>query len=133
MSFQRTSHRRDADYGTCLVVEDSKFDQEKIRRILSRSFRELDVEFANTLEEARSTVENSPIKLILLDNNLPDGQGANFAVELSENPEFAKIPVVIVSDWPTPFMFHKAEIAGVLHVVNKTDFGARFIHSALRH
>ena len=70
--------------------------------------------------------------MILLDNNLPDGLGANFAVELSHDPAFSKIPVIMVSDWPSPFMWAKATAAGVLHVVNKSDFGARYVHAAVQ-
>ncbi|WP_300032743.1 response regulator [uncultured Roseobacter sp.] len=117
--------------GTCLVVEDSSFDQEKFRRILARSFGNMQVVMAATLAEARDRVSKMSTDLILLDNSLPDGIGANFAVELSEDPDHANIPVIMVSDFPTPFMYQKAEIAGVKHVVDKSNFGARFIHDAL--
>lgn len=115
----------------CLVVEDSQFDQEKIRRILDRGVKDLDVVMTATLEEARNALEETTFSLVLLDNNLPDGSGADLAVELAEDPRFKHIPVVMVSDWPTPFMYHKAKSAGVVHIVNKTEFGARFVHSAL--
>ena len=118
--------------GTCLVVEDSAFDQEKFRRIMARSFGKMKVVMAATLAEARDRVSQMRTDLILLDNSLPDGTGANFAVELSEDPTHADIPVIMVSDFPTPFMYQKAEIAGVRHVVDKSDFGARFIHDALK-
>lgn len=118
---------------TCLIVEDSAFDQERIKRILDKSFKEVFVAVAATIEEAREHMARYQTSFILLDNHLPDGTGANFAVELSENPDFAKIPIVMVSDWPTPFMFDKAQSAGVIHVVNKSDFGARYIHAALNH
>jgi len=70
--------------------------------------------------------------LILLDNNLPDGVGAEFALELAGNPQHASIPVIMVSDWPTPFMWEKAASAGVLYVVNKAEFGVRYVEQALR-
>lgn len=118
---------------TCLIVEDSEFDQEKMKRILNRSFQHVYVAVASTLEDAREHMTRYQTSFILLDNNLPDGTGANFAIELAARPDFAKIPIVIVSDWPTPFMFDKAQAAGVIHVVSKSDFGARFIHAALDH
>ena len=133
MQGNRQSQRQRPARATCLLVEDSAFDQEKIKRILSRCFKELDVAVAPDLARARAAMERYDIALILLDNNLPDGHGASFAVELSEDRRFTDIPVVLVSDWPTPFMFHKAEHAGVLHVVSKSEFGARYIHSALSH
>ncbi|MDW3224007.1 MAG: response regulator [Paracoccaceae bacterium] len=118
---------------TCLVVEDNIFDQERIKRIMDKSFQGVFVAMASTLEDARAHMARYQTSMILLDNNLPDGNGANFAVELAEKPEFAGIPIIIVSDWPTPFMFDKAQSAGVIHVVNKSDFGARYIHAALNH
>ncbi|MFK7878645.1 response regulator [Roseobacter sp.] len=118
---------------TCLVVEDNVFDQERIKRIMDKSFQGVFVAMASTIEAARQHMERYQTSIILLDNNLPDGTGANFAIELAENPEFAKIPIVMVSDWPTPFMFDKAQSAGVIHVVNKSDFGARYIHAAFDH
>lgn len=118
---------------TCLIVEDSAFDQERIRRIMDKSFKGVFVAVATTIEEAREHMARYQTSIILLDNHLPDGTGANFALELAENPDFAKIPIVMVSDWPTPFMFDKAHSAGVIHVVTKSDFGARYIHAALHH
>lgn len=118
---------------TCLVVEDNVFDQERIRRIMDKSFQGVFVAVASTIGEARKHMERYQTSMILLDNNLPDGTGANFAVELAENPDFSDIPIVMVSDWPTPFMFDKAESAGVMHIVNKSDFGARYVHAALNH
>ena len=118
--------------GTCLVVEDSTFDSARICRIVTRALGPFPIEVCPTLEEARVALTQHQMSLILLDNNLPDGLGANFAIELSRSPQFARIPIVIVSDWPSPFMWEKAEAAGVLHVVSKDDFDARFVLSAMR-
>ncbi|WP_187431933.1 hypothetical protein ROLI_037680 [Roseobacter fucihabitans] len=118
---------------TCLVVEDNLFDQERIKRIMDKSFQGVFVAIVSTIEQARLHMARYQTSMILLDNNLPDGTGANFAIELAKVPEFAEIPIIMVSDWPSPFMFDKAESAGVIHVVNKSDFGARYIHAALNH
>lgn len=132
MTAVRRTRKRHVREHRCLVVEDSLFDRERLRRVLDHSFKEMQTVFAATLQEARTAVQKTPPSLILLDNNLPDGQGANFAVELSQDARYSDIAVVIVSDWPSPFMFHKAEIAGVRHVVSKSEFGARYVHSALQ-
>lgn len=133
MPQQNAAARSKPSGPTCLVIEDSLFDQERIRRILNKSFKNVSAVFASTIEEARQHMAKQRTTIILLDNNLPDGTGANFALELSDDPNFSTIPIVMVSDWPTPFMFDKAQSAGVIHVVNKSDFGARYIHSALSH
>ncbi len=105
----------------CLLIEDSEFDQRRIRRVLDEvGIRRLDI--VETLGAARAFVMRHPVDLILLDNGLPDGFGVDFALELKARPGLASIPVVIVSDWPTPFMFDKALIARVRHVLRKDEF-----------
>ncbi|MEH6644479.1 response regulator [Sulfitobacter sp.] len=118
--------------GICLIIEDSQFDQEMMTRVIGRSQGKMRVEVAATLNSARKALEAGEFALILLDNNLPDGIGANFALELAADPKHASIPVIMVSDWPTPFMWEKAASAGVLYVVNKSEFGVRYVEQALR-
>lgn len=120
-------------YGaTCLIVEDSAFDQEMMARVVDRAQGNMRVQVAATLQSARKALEQGEVSLILLDNNLPDGIGANFALELASDPRHANTPVIMVSDWPTPFMWEKAASAGVLYVVNKSEFGVRYVDQALR-
>lgn len=117
---------------TCLIVEDSQFDQQMMTRVIARSHGKMQVQVAATLKSAREALALEEISLILLDNNLPDGIGANFALELASDSKHADIPVIMVSDWPTPFMWEKAAAAGVLYVVNKAEFGVRYVEQALR-
>ena len=116
----------------CLIVEDSQFDQQMMTRVVARAQGRLKVEVASTLQSAREALAGGEVSLILLDNNLPDGVGANFALELALDPKHAGTPVIMVSDWPTPFMWEKAASAGVLYVVNKAEFGVRYIEQAMR-
>lgn len=115
----------------CLIIEDSEFDQRRIARIMRYSFRDIRLEVVSTLASARTLLARDRVSLILLDNNLPDGNGANFAMELAGDPALGQIPVIMVSDWPSPFMWEKAQAAGVLFVVPKAEFGARYVHAAL--
>lgn len=117
---------------TCLIVEDSEFDREKLTRVINKNIGRMRVEFADTLSSARLALSHAEVSLILLDNNLPDGFGANFALELSQDTRLAGIPIIMVSDWPSPFMWEKAASAGVFYVLNKDEFDARYIHSALK-
>lgn len=121
----------DAKTVTCLIVEDEQFYREKFRRVLAQSFPDVIPALTSTIEQARAHMTQFQTSIILLDNSLPDGTGASFALEIRDTPAFAKIPIVIVSDWPTPFMFGKAESAGVIHVVSKSDFDALSIHAAM--
>jgi len=114
-----------------LIVEDSLFDQERITRILSRNYRNAELHYASTLGAARELLKTHCFSMILLDNNLPDGTGANFVLELADNPILADIPVIMVSDWPSPFMWHKAQTAGVKFVLKKDEFHAGYVQFGL--
>ena len=116
---------------SCLIVEDSEFDRRKMERVVNRSHSKMQVKVAQTLQSARGVLKRNRISLILLDNNLPDGLGANFALEISQDERFADIPVIMVSDWPSPFMWEKAASASVIYVLSKSEFDARYVHAAL--
>lgn len=126
---ERTS---DAPPPTCLIVEDSRFDIEKMQRVLARAHCGLEVTVATTLASARAALTEGQAALILLDNNLPDGLGTNFAMELAEDERLAQIPVIMVSDWPSPFMWEKAAAAGVRYVLSKREFDTRYVLAALK-
>lgn len=117
---------------TCLIIEDSQFDQQMMTRVVDRSQGKMQVQVAETLQSAREALAVGQISLILLDNNMPDGLGAEFAIELASNPKLSSIPVIMFSDWPTPFMWEKAASAGVLYIVNKAEFGVRYVEQAMR-
>ena len=118
--------------GSFLIVEDSEFDSLRMTRLLDKFLGEVPVRVASTLSDARTALRDGRTSLILLDNNLPDGLGANFVLELAQDETLSDIPVIIVSDWPSPFMWDKAASAGVLYVVNKSEFGIHHVRSALR-
>ncbi|MFK7834610.1 MAG: response regulator [Sulfitobacter sp.] len=115
----------------CLIVEDSAFDAEKMTRVIEKTPGKIKIETAATLRAARAALAKGETELILLDNNLPDGLGANFALELAKDPAMANIPIIMVSDWPSPFRWEKAASAGVAYVLSKTDFDARYVHAVL--
>ncbi|PTW52069.1 response regulator [Rhodovulum kholense] len=116
----------------CLVVEDTDFDRMIMQRKLAAIDKSLQVRFAATLAEARQCLYEEPISIIFLDNSLPDGKGANFALELSAHRGWSQIPVVMVSDWPSPFMSAKAEAANVVAIWTKTEFTALTVAEVLR-
>lgn len=116
---------------SCLIVEDSTLDQRMMARTVRAVMSSITVRIANTLDEARTELAGAPVAFILLDNNLPDGKGANFALELAADARYGGIPIIIVSDWPSPFMWQKAEMAGVQKVVTKSEFNTEVFASAL--
>lgn len=115
----------------CLLIEDSDFDQRRISRILARGVP-VELEIASSLSDARGKLADAAFDLILLDNSLPDGLGVDFAAELRQNKSLTEIPILMISDWPTPFMYDKASAARVGMVLGKDDFQPRHIREALR-
>lgn len=115
----------------CLIVDDSSFDQEMMLRAAKMAVNNMEVQTVSTLQAAREALMEDPVSLIILDNSLPDGKGADFAVELSRHRKLANIPIIIASDWPSPFMWDKASAAGVRCVVTKSDFNPELIRKVL--
>jgi CheY-like chemotaxis protein len=109
--------------GVVLVVEDSRFDQERMVRILRAAGVGLPVVVAGTIAQAEAALVRHRVVLAILDNALPDGLGVNLALALAADPTLRAIPVALVTDWPTPFMHDKARLARVRAVIPKSDFG----------
>lgn len=122
----QTAERWDQDTAEMpriLVVEDDRVDRQTIWRALRKIDRELDIQFAVTIEDARRRLATTSFRGIVLDNTLPDGFGADLAVELSVHETLSRLPVFILSGWPSPFMETKAEEASVCEVLTKDSFG----------
>ncbi len=115
----------------CLVLEDSAHDQEMIRRAMRGARVEAEIDFVSTIETARKALSQSRYSAILCDNSVPDGSGSEFAGELAGEPDLSDVPIVIVSGWPSPFMWDKARAAG-LCVIDKTDDPMRKLRDFFR-
>lgn len=107
-------------YKRCLVIEDNLFDQKTIERMIRSSQVSAIVEFATTLSAARRALALNHFDMVLCDNNLPDGNGTDFAQTLAGDPRFFGTAIVIVSGWPSPFMRAKAREAG-LQIIDKNE------------
>ncbi|WP_083099747.1 response regulator [Pseudophaeobacter leonis] len=116
----------------CLIVEDDEFDRLMMFRTAKTAINNFVITAVTSLEAARQVLMAGPASLILLDNSLPDGKGSDFALGLAQSPSLAETPIIIVSDWPSPFMWDKASAAGVRRVVTKSDLNPNLICEILR-
>ncbi|MCA0920730.1 response regulator [Pseudooceanicola nanhaiensis] len=107
---------------TCLIIDDSSLDQEMMRRAMDATGLPVEVLFAGALSEARAVLKAVEVSLVFLDNSMPDGWGADFVGEMARDERFKRVPVVIVSDWPSPFLYAKARASNVCEVWSKRDF-----------
>ena len=78
--------------GKLLLVEDEPLVQKNNKMILER--RGYTIHQAYTLSEARAIVASEPVDAIILDLQLPDGNGLDFLNELRVN---SNIPVLILT------------------------------------
>lgn len=86
---------------TILLVEDEELNRRLVKAVLARAdvaaVRDAQVLDAHTLAAARETLGRADVDLILLDMNLPDGNGLLLARELASGEVLAgrERPVVV--------------------------------------
>jgi DNA-binding response OmpR family regulator len=80
--------------GHILFVEDSASDALIIRTALEGDYF---LDWVTNLAEAETKLSINKYDLILLDVNLPDGNGYNFCVKIKENPKTKDCPVLFLT------------------------------------
>jgi CheY-like chemotaxis protein len=86
---------------TILLVEDEELNRALVKAVLARAdvaaVREAAVLDAHNLASARERLESADIDLVLLDMNLPDGNGLSLARELAAGsmPAGRRKPAVV--------------------------------------
>lgn len=87
-----------------LLVEDEELNRVLVRAILARAtddaIREIELVEAGSLQVARDALEASSVDLILLDVNLPDGNGLSLAADLSTRPGRPQVIALTASVLP---------------------------------
>ncbi|HEY4002739.1 MAG TPA: response regulator [Candidatus Xenobia bacterium] len=78
-----------------LCVEDNQASQALVHAILE--VLGFIIEDAGTLETARTRLSAGRFDLVLLDINLPDGNGLDLVGELKANPATGDVPIIAVS------------------------------------
>ena len=83
--------------GYLLLIEDEPLVQENNKKILLR--RGYSLKQAFSLSEARAIIAEEPPRAIVLDIQLPDGNGLDFLHELRQN---SSVPVLMLTAMGTP-------------------------------
>src|SRR5687767_4629792 len=78
-----------------LVVEDQPATSDLIAEVLKEAGYEVKV--VDTLAKARADVGRAQPELLILDRNLPDGDGLDLCRELREGEKTASIPLLILT------------------------------------
>lgn len=118
----------------CLIVDDVEFDRSRMRRTIAKFCPEVPMLVAMNLQQTRQRLRDKDreVAIVFLDNVLPDGTGVDFVGELAEDPVLKRIPIILVSDFPTPFMYAKARAANVREVWSKTEFNGNKVRDAIQ-
>ncbi len=78
-----------------LVLEDSQVFQERLQNILER--RGYQVLVATSVDEAQRILETEIPNIMLLDIELPDGNGLQLCQQLRQQQEFQRVPILFIS------------------------------------
>ena len=82
-----------------LIIEDSPEVQLVVRATIGKAFT---LSTATTLAEAKMKIKTKSFDLILLDVELPDGDGFGFCAELKASPITEQIPVIFLTSKAAP-------------------------------
>ena len=124
---------------TILLVEDEELNRTLVKAVLSRAgddaVRSATVLDATTLSAARDRLRAGDIDLVLLDMNLPDGNGLNLARELAAGllPEGKRPTVVAVTASVLPQDRAAAIEAGCDDFLDKPYAAADLVATVARH
>lgn len=87
-----------------LLVEDEELNRVLVRAILARAtddvIREIELLEAGSLQMARDALSGTAVDVILLDVNLPDGNGLSLAADLSVQPGRPQVIALTASVLP---------------------------------
>ncbi|HYN95782.1 MAG TPA: response regulator [Pilimelia sp.] len=84
-----------------LLVEDEELNRALVRAILARTaepaVRDVALAEAGNLAAARDALASTPVDVVLLDLNLPDGNGLTLAAELAERANGERPEVIALT------------------------------------
>ncbi|GAC1335408.1 MAG: response regulator [Candidatus Dormibacteria bacterium] len=100
-----------------LIVEDNRMNLILTREVLARDG--LASEAVRTAADARSLVEERLPAAIVLDIQLPDGDGFALAAELKDDPRTRDIPIMVLSGRDLPSDRDRARELGCAEYMTK--------------
>ena len=106
-----------------LLVEDSPTQAALTKNDITQISPVISVEHALTVREAKGATLLRKFDLIILDVNLPDGNGLDICRNLKTNEVTRQVPVVLFSAERFSDLRHSAYEAGADYCVTKGDTG----------
>ena len=111
-----------------LLIEDDKVDRRRVRRMLP----EFEIEEAEQLQGALELLEGGDFDCVLLDLNLPDGDGTELLERLHE-AEASLAPVIVLTGQMEENLIKSCLQAGAQDFLIKGEFDSDALQRAIRH
>ncbi len=112
-----------------LAVDDSPIVHLLVRRALEDFY---EVITTDDPVEALSMVYHQPIALLLLDVSMPNLNGLEFCRTLRSLPQFAELPVVMLTSHDRPFDKIQGRLAGASEYLTK-PFASEVLREVVNH
>jgi CheY-like chemotaxis protein len=105
----------------CLLIEDSQFDRQRVRRISEQGTLDVSFTEAPSLDEALKSLRVRDFDVILLDQKLPDGDGTAAAELLRKHLGPEAPPIIMISGSEETAMPVRAFAAGCADYISKDN------------
>lgn len=123
---------RQQTFVRCLLVDDNRFDRYNVRYAAERAGLNLEFYEAATAAEARRLLNEETFGLIILDQNLPDGEGLELAAEASLSLHNAAAPRIMLTSQDDQRLAQGASAVGCAEFLVKSSLNGTTFSSALR-
>ena len=115
----------------CLLIDDSKYDRQRLRRIAEQTRLDITFTEASDLDAAVSALRAHDFDLILLDQSLPDGDGTSVAELLRSHLGEMAPPVIMISGSVESTLPARAAAAGCVRYISKDNLSIPGLENAI--
>jgi CheY-like chemotaxis protein len=114
-----------------LVIDDSRLDRKKIRRLAAQMKDDVEVAEAHDVATALGMVAVERFDCILIDYRLPGSDGIELAQEIERNHGGLKTPLIMLTGEPTADLARRAISSGIDDFIGKNTLSAEHLRQAL--
>jgi DNA-binding NarL/FixJ family response regulator len=100
-----------------LILEDSRYIAQAVQSSLAKAFPKVGVQVASSIAEAEGWFQREPADIMIVDVQLPDGNGIDFLDDVRE--VYPTIPAIIMTAHSVADMRSRAENMGVTQFLEK--------------
>lgn len=116
---------------SCLLIDDSKYDRQRLRRVAGQTGLTIDFTEAADLDGAISALRTADFDVILMDQMLPDGEGTTVAELFKNHLGASAPPIIMVSGSLEEAMPVRARASGCAGYISKDDLTPHSLRDAV--